>query len=153
MNKPFVPRGYIWLLDLKSDDLRHRLADGELQVVVPAPGGELIPILPKYWRDDTCQTWLDTGMFYDDMWKKYFPIWVKLIAPPAPPRGSKPTTFERVKREMFEYVQKHGLEALNAMTLDRMESAFNCRGRGTIIKAKKAVNEAYKNLDPTLTKR
>jgi hypothetical protein len=145
---PYTPPGYIALADIEGDRtaLRARLASGELEAFVPDVTGDLIPIMRKYWRVDSCQRWLDTGMFYDDQWRKDFPIWIKMPtpaasvaeAPDSSPRGPKP----KKRDEVMQKMRSHGLADVFRMTEDEMESRFGasrrtCRDARNLLKVEK----------------
>jgi hypothetical protein len=139
MTELFVPTGFKKITDLKSDDLRRRLADGELQAFVQDITGDLIAILPKYWRVPSCQTWLDTGLFFDDQWRQYFPIFIKWTEPIREPqagqpgkRGPKGGVLNAVKGKMLSA----GLEAVRAMKEEEMEAHFGA-SRDTCRRARK----------------
>ena len=142
----FILPGFIALADFDGNrtTLRQRLASGELHAFVPDMTGELIAILPKYWIVDSCQTWLDTGKFYDEQWRKYFPIWIKMPAPtpepvaptpepvaPANRTGPQPTETDRV---MQEILASGGLDAVRGEKQDAMAARFNT-SRATYRKA------------------
>jgi hypothetical protein len=143
MSEPFIPTGYKKITDLKSDDLRRRLADGELQAFVQDVTGDLIAIAPKYWHVPSCQTWLDSGLFYDNQWRQYFPIFVKLAEPPIPepadkpshPTGPKPIERERVKAEMRDMDR----EELRRMKQEELAARFGSGSRKMKAQARKEV--------------
>jgi hypothetical protein len=149
MTKPFVPLGYIRVADFDGDrsTLRHRLASGELEgVVLDSDFGKLVPVHNTIWLSDKCQNMIDTGTFFDSDRRQYFPIFIKLAAPPAntttPTSGKRKTgpkasTLERVKREM----QLFGIEAVLKMKVIDMEDRFKA-GRGTVLKARDELSKS-----------
>jgi hypothetical protein len=151
----FIPPGFIALADFDGDrtTLRQRLASGELHAFVPDMTGELIAILPKYWIVDSCQTWLDTGKFYDEQWRKYFPIWIKMPAPatvtkPASvskKRGPEPKKRERIK----EKIRAAGLDTVKGWGEESAAKKFGV-SRDTLRGAIKELES--ENTDKTPTK-
>jgi hypothetical protein len=91
----FIPPGHKKITDITDSALREKLASGEFKAVV-WDAADLIPIPKEWWRDNRCQTWLDTGSFFDEVpggRPRKLPILVKQTAPNAPEKrkGGAPT--------------------------------------------------------------